>query len=326
MIGAAFRHLGLAVGLAVGMFTSGRAIAADPPAPSERELRVMTFNLWHGGDAGRQPLERTIEVIRAAKADIVGLQETHGYAVDGQRPDHAPKIAAQLGWHVLDQGGATAIISRYRIVRSTPRKCGVTIELPGGQTVHVFNVHLAHAPYQPYQLLKIPYHSAPFIQTADEAVQFAEKARGPAVGRMLDEMRPLLKTGDPVFVTGDFNEPSHLDWTAAAVEAGRCPLVVEWPSTRRIQAERLIDGFRAVRPDPAKDPGYTWTPTTQVDDPKDKHDRIDLVLATRDNVRPIEAQIVGENEQWADIVVENYPSDHRAVVVRFELAPPPAPE
>ena len=46
---------------------------------SAETLRVMTFNLWHGGDAGKQRLTQTLAVIRAAKADIVGLQETGGY-------------------------------------------------------------------------------------------------------------------------------------------------------------------------------------------------------------------------------------------------------
>ena len=61
-------------------------------------VRIMSFNLWHGGDAGQQPLKKTIDVIRAAKADVVGLQETHGHAPEGKpRPDRAAEIASQLG-------------------------------------------------------------------------------------------------------------------------------------------------------------------------------------------------------------------------------------
>ena len=39
-------------------------------------LRVMTFNIWVGGSAGKQPVEQTTKVIRESKADIVGMQET----------------------------------------------------------------------------------------------------------------------------------------------------------------------------------------------------------------------------------------------------------
>ena len=62
--------------------------------PMPETIRVMSFNLWHGGDAGRQPLEQTIAVIQASQADVVGLQETAGLAPEGEpRPDRAPDSA-----------------------------------------------------------------------------------------------------------------------------------------------------------------------------------------------------------------------------------------
>jgi exodeoxyribonuclease III len=299
------------------LFAITSAARADETPPSE--LRVMTFNLWHGGEAGKRPLAKTVEVIRAANADIVGLQETGGLSDKEPRPDNAARIAKTLGWHYVDQGQHTGIISRWPIVETTPRKWGVTIELPGGRRVRVFNVHFNHAPYQPYQLLGIPYADAPFIKTAAEAVAEAKAARGDEVTRLLSELKPAIKGGDPVFVTGDFNEPSHLDWTVAATEAKRCPLSVDWPTTRSVMAAGLIDALRAVRPDPVQDPCCTWTPITQPGDPKDRHDRIDLVLTSCRPEQVLEAKIVGERADAADIVVADYPSDHRAVVVRVGL-------
>ena len=85
----------------------------------------MTFNLWQGGEEGKQPLEQTIKVIQAAKADIVGLQETRGLERDGKRPDNAQRIAKMLDWHYLDQGDGTGVISRHKIAGYTPKKLGV---------------------------------------------------------------------------------------------------------------------------------------------------------------------------------------------------------
>ncbi len=66
-------------------------------------------------------------MIKAAKADVVGLQESHGEERDGVRPDAAAVIAQQLGWHYFDQGDDdTGIISRYKLVGSTPKKWGAT--------------------------------------------------------------------------------------------------------------------------------------------------------------------------------------------------------
>jgi len=289
--------------------------------PAPEVIRVMTFNLWHGGDAGKQPLEQTVAVIKAAKADIVGLQETDGLAPKGQkdRPDNAAKIAAMLGWSYLDQGGRTGIISRFRILGSTPGKWGAKIELSSGQKLYHFNAHLAHAPYQPYQLLRIPYNNAPFLTSAEEAVQAAHQTHGEQIAKLLAEVKAVTPENLPIFITGDFNEPSHLDWTPAAAAAQHCPLAVEWPSTKAIVATGFVDAYRTIHPDPVKARGLTWTPTTQLTDPKDRHDRIDFIFTREQHGKVKSAQIVGEAKESADIIVAPYPSDHRSVVAEIEL-------
>jgi endonuclease/exonuclease/phosphatase family metal-dependent hydrolase len=306
----------------VALFSLLGCFAICPAAISAAEtVRVMTFNLWVGGDAGKQPLSQTAEVIRTAKADLVGLQETAGYEkIKGSgSPDHGRKLAEMLGWHYFDQGERTGILSRFPIVTNTPRKWGVRLRLPSGRDVRMFNAHLSHAPYQPYQLLNIPYANAPFIKSAADAVAEARKARGAQVDRLLAELKPALASGQPVFLTGDFNEPSHLDWTRRAAEAGKCPLAVEYPSTLAVIRAGMRDAFRVAWPDEAAHPGWTWTPTTKPDDPKDRHDRIDFVFFAGPNVTVKRCEIVGEDRQFADLLVQPYPSDHRAVVATAEL-------
>lgn len=287
---------------------------AVPEGLPAETVRVMTFNLWHGGEAGGQPLEQSARAIEAARADVVGLQETHGRERGGVRPDHGAGLAALLGWHYLDQGSRTGILSRWPIARELPRNTGAIVRLPSGRTLHVFNVHLPHAPYQPYQLLRIPYEEAPFLETAEEAVDAARVARGAALEATLHEVRTSLAGGEVVVLAGDFNEPSHRDWTPRAVSAGFAPLVVPYPSTRAVEEAGLRDAFRAVHPDEAARPGWTWTPTTDPGDPKDRHDRIDLVFVGGSRATVERCEIVGERAATADIVVEPWPSDHRAVV------------
>ena len=283
-------------------------------------VRVMSFNIWVGGESGQQPIEQTVEVIKAAKADVVGLQESHGRERDGVRPDSAAVIAEQLGWHYFDQGDDdTGIVSRYKIVDTTPKKWGAKMELPSGKQFWLFNAHFAHAPYQPYQLLKIPYADAPFVDTAEQAVKAACDARESQVKSMLAEIEAVRKDGAPIFITGDFNEPPALDWTEAAHEAGLHPAVVCWPATEMLQEAGFVDAFRKVHPDPVKQPGFTWTVLTKEDDPTDHHDRIDFVFAPRKNVVVKSAEVIGERPERADILVTPYPSDHRAVVVEADL-------
>ncbi|WP_428305152.1 endonuclease/exonuclease/phosphatase family protein [Lacipirellula sp.] len=283
-------------------------------------VRVMSFNIWVGGESGGQPTEQTVAVIKAARADVVGLQESHGREHDGVRRDAAALLAKQLGWNYFDQGDDdTGVISRYKIVGSTPKKWGVEFELPTGERFWLFNAHFAHAPYQPYQLLKIPYADAPFLETAEEAVKSARDARESQVKSMLAEIEAVRGEGKPIFITGDFNEPPALDWTEAAHAVGLHPAVVCWPATAMLQEARFVDAYRTLYPDPVQQPGFTWTVLTAEDDPADHHDRIDFVFATPKDIELKSAEIVGERSERADIVVTPYPSDHRAVVVEAEL-------
>ena len=269
-------------------------------------LVIMSFNILHGGTRRGQPLSQTAAVMQVASPDVVGLQEAGG---------SAEKLAQLLGWDLDRQGGSPAILTRHKIVERY--KGGVRIELDSGRQIRVFNLHLRPAPYQPYQLLRI--RNAPFITTEWEAVDAANRARGGSVAALLEKIGALPDQDMPVFVTGDFNEPSHLDWTDNAASKGLHPIKVAYPASQAMTAAGFSDAWRAVYPDEIDRGGLTWTPVTQPDDPKDHHDRIDYVYFRGKSVEVVDAKIIGENEENADLVVSPYPSDHRAVVATFAI-------
>ncbi len=290
--------------------------------PSQRsqaeQLKVLSFNILHGGDGGGQPLEQTVEVIRKAQPDIVGLQETHGHEVDGVRRDNGQRIADMLGWNYVDQGGRRGVLSRFPLGPTTNRKWGVEVEYAAGKTLLFFNAHFPASPYQPYQILKIPYGDAPFIDTEAQAIEWAKRSRGQHVERLLAEMQQALRHDQPIVLTGDFNEPSFQDWTERAAEAKLCPLKVAYPTTRRITDVGLQDAWRVAHPDEVAQPGWTWTPTTRPDDPQDRHDRIDFVFVRSQGITVSACQRVGEPGN-SEITVQPWPSDHRAVLATIAV-------
>ena len=120
-----------------------------------------------------------------------------------------------------------------------------------------------------------------------------------------------------VVVTGDFNEPSALDWTEAAVAAGQKPVAVDWPFTRALMDAGFTDAYRAVHPDPVARPAYTWTPMYPEEAEDDHPDRIDFVMVRGAEVG--DAWIVGETGPRTDLAVDPWPSDHRAVMAELRF-------
>jgi endonuclease/exonuclease/phosphatase family metal-dependent hydrolase len=307
------------------------ALAVTGPAEAqETELTVMSYNVWGGGANEQKPVDETVAVIRAAGADIIGIQETR-LESDPCTAESCPpvgdsvaaKIAAALGFHHYDQTKvndalwANAVISRYPISGATPNDLGVSIDV-NGRKVLLFNIHLDDAPYQPYQLLGIEYGPYPFFKTAGEAEKAAAETRGPALKLLFDDMAAAGEA-EAAFVTGDFNEPSHRDWTEATVKAGLHPLPVSYPTVKAVEEKGFLDTFRAVFAEAAAKPGFTWTPTTDPNATDDHHDRIDFVLARAAKLEVLSAGIVGEKAPEADIVVTPWPSDHRAVVAKVRF-------
>ncbi len=294
------------------------------PALAETRLTIMSFNVYGGGANDNKPVDETVAVTRRANADTTATRGTRleGDPCDADnckpRGDSVAKaIAEQLGFHFYDQTAenpalwANAILSRYPIGPATKNDLGVEIDVDG-RKVFAFNIHLTDFPYQPYQLLNIEYGPAPYLKTAEEAVAAATAARGPA----LDLLKADLEAaGDaPAFIFGDFNEPSALDWTQAAVDAKLQPLAVEWPTTATIQSWGFTDTYRAANPDVVAKPAFTWTPWGDPKDPEDHQDRIDFAFARAPGLKVESAAVYGEQVPQADVVVDPWPADHRATV------------
>ena len=305
------------------------ALLACPLAQSGgQSLSVLSFNIWGGGLNQGESIAATAAAIRAADADLVGLQEVRAES-DPCTGEHCPAtgeavsmaLARELGYHHYEQRKANdalwanAILSRYPILGASEHDLGVQVDVAGRKVV-LFNIHATDYPYQPYQLLRIPYGAAPFLETAAQAVQSAQQARQGALELLRADL-PFAKDADLVLLTGDFNEPSRHDWTARAAATGRHPMAVEWPLTAAIEQLGFTDAYRAAHPDEVASPGFTWSPLIREGATDDHADRIDYVFVRGPGVKVTDAKVVGEDSAKADLVVNPWPSDHRAVLVEL---------
>jgi hypothetical protein len=159
-----------------------------------------------------------------------------------------------------------------------------------------------------------------------KVLELERTLRVPALHRVLREL-PALSKRMPVFLTGDFNSPSHLDWTQAVADSRpEVPYAVAWPASKALAEAGFGDSYRDAHPDPMADPGYTWSPGGPETQDKDFFDRIDWVLHAG-AATTVDSRLVGErgNPQVDLAVAKPFPTDHRGVVSTFEVTPGLAP-
>ena len=277
------------------------------PSAATAALKVLTINTMFDCQNG---VDAVADVIRSSGADLVGLQES----VRNTRV-----LAKKLGMNWIQQDKRTALLSRFPIESVSSKRYAVTVSLDNGARVAFANAHLTSFPFQSHQLCHLPSGGGPYLDTEEEAIASADKTRGEEVRTMIRESDA---TGLPSIAVGDFNEPSYLDWTTRAAEAGRHPVKVDWPASRQFQQAGYKDSYREIHPDEMTHPGNTWTPDTKPDDPGDHHDRIDFVMYRGEALQLKSVQILGESAEFADVVTTPWPSDHRAVLATFEVAGP----
>ena len=313
VLGAAFAFCGA---LLPG---SGRLAAA--PTPVTTRLKVMNLNIFYGGDELNlqngnwciradgcpETLAQVIEEIRRADPDVVGIEE-------GEH--NACAIALALGWNC---SARMQIVSRLPII-DPPGGNGVYlfVQTAPGKVVAMMNVHLPSDPYGPY--LVRDGGSPEELQALETSVRL------PAIQQQIAILPALLRAGIPVFLTGDFNSPSHHDWTAAvAAVRPEVAFPFDWPVSRALANAGFRDGYRIVHPDPVAVPGFTWSPGGPETVSNDVWDRIDWVLAAG-NAIPVASTVVGEGGfPDAGITIDPYPTDHRGVLSTFDVTPGTTP-
>lgn len=114
------------------------------------ELRVMSWNLWHGGTKVDDHRVKQLKVILETGVDVVGLQGTAGTS--------AQELAEALGWYHHRAGENLGVISRHPITAALGGPdvgfygaAGVRIRISPAHEVDVWTAHLHHTPYGPYE-------------------------------------------------------------------------------------------------------------------------------------------------------------------------------
>lgn len=281
--------------------------APEARAAEPHEISIMAFNIWYGGV--QVDFEAVANAIRTADPDVVAVQEPEG---------NLRRLAEAAGYAYVDE--SLHLMSRFPIFPG--QQDGLRFGYIALDPLHVAAVaglHLTSSPYGPEAVRD--------GASVDEVLTLERETRLPEIEPYVTALGAIAAKGVPTIVLGDFNTPSHQDWTEAAVAAGQVTYAVDWPVTRALADAGFADSYRVMHPDSIAVPGKTWTAGTPPPRirPIETLDRIDMIWSAGP-ATAIASSLVGETGgPDVDIGVDPWSSDHRAVISRFSLTPAPGP-
>ncbi|MGL5681944.1 MAG: endonuclease/exonuclease/phosphatase family protein [Marinifilaceae bacterium] len=324
-------------------------------ACSEKELVVMQLNVWQEGTMVEEGYEMLVNEIAHHKPDFVMLSEVRNYK--GTR--FCDRIVASLkdkgetyySFYSYDSG----LLSKYPIIDSC------TIFPENGDHGSIYKlvckvnkrevaVYTAHLDYQncsyymvrgycgsTWKKLDAPITDIEMLLTNNIASQ-----RDDAINAFIADANVEKAKGRLVLLGGDFNEPSHLDWTEKTANiADHNGVVIPWTVSTLLYDNGFVDSYREYFPCPVSHPGYTypadcggaeikrltWAPLA------DERERIDFIyyfptaglsltdVAVYGPRGSIKNSIRAEEQTQDPFIMPlgEWPSDHKGVIARFKM-------
>ena len=325
------------------LFLLGLISTSELGAQEVVQFRLMTFNILQGGGNaknvgfgnelfGGSRIDEIASAIKLAKADVVGIQE------DCSSKSNVILNKLGDGWY-----RAGKVYSKFpsKLIYSNKDRSleVVDVELSGSRVVRIVNCHWWPNNYGPF-LAQEKLRANPQLDLNNLAKLIEEKGarRGGTRGyrATIETLEDAIEKKRAIFLVGDFNEPSHLDWTEHYAQNGTdrwvdnptgtpLRLPVQWPGSVLLENIGMVDSFRYAHPNEVKKPGNTWTPPYPKETPGRRPygdqvlDRIDRIYHHGNKVKVLSAKVVGEKGEVSDIVIKRrWPSDHRAVVIEYE--------
>lgn len=267
-------------------------------------LRVMVWNIWHGGRRlGKHVgVQRIVETIKESQADVIGLIETYG---------SGEIIADSLGYHFYLISSNLSIMSRYPIKETIKafhsfNFGGAILDVGNNRELVLLNTWLHYLPDYRSRVTKGE-------TTSDKLVEAEKETRHSEIKSILKEIQPIISNYNnaPIIMLGDFNCGSHLDWIEETKNI-HYNYVVEWPVSLEMEKAGFNDSFRELNTNPLLSQGLTWTPRAATSSVKyGVCDRIDYIYY-KGKLNPIESKVI-------DYHPIMFPSDHAAVITVFEM-------
>lgn len=350
------------IGGAIGALASGVASVATTLV---KAVPVLADVIPGAGKIVEHGIEKAVDQALVKPLALLGITQVGAVPVDGivngdegRLKDVVDYMNKAVGsaMYSYTLTGSTGTISKYKMleVKGNGEAGGSSFILDydkDGQVsagdIHVDTIHANDASYA----AALPRGATPDgisvgqVSTDPEVIKSVnlQSGRTAAIEKVMANHESQY-SNLPHLIVGDFNEPSYLDWTEATKnQADHKGVVYPWDTSKALAAGGYTDAFRALYPDPVKNPGYTWGgPADNVGNVSwttaDDRDRIDLILSKGGKdfqLTAISSNVVGSDKYFVEGQIVNKGSgedvllepagpsisDHKGLLTVFKVAP-----
>ncbi len=322
-----------------------------------RELRVLQLNIWQEGTSVPDGYAALVDEIAYADADFVMLSEVRNYRDTRFCDRIVESLRAKGKTYYSFKSKDSGLLSRFPISDSMtifPEKDDhgsmykLVATLPEGQKVSVYTTHLDYRNCAYYRVRG--YDGSTWAELPEPDTDLASILADNVASQRDDAIRLFIvdaardaAAGHLILLGGDFNEPSHLDWTEATKDsADHRGMVVPWTVTTLLDEAGYADAYRVKYPNPVTHPGYTypadcpgaemrqllWAPKA------DERERIDFIFyrpdkrlklkevtifGPRGSVQRGQRMVEDSQDPFLLPLTANWPTDHKGVLATFRV-------
>lgn len=314
-------------------------------------FKVLSLNTWQQGTSVEGGYEALVKIIIASDADVIMLSEIRNYN-NTIFTDQMVQSLKDYGmqFYSFNSGKSPVVLSKFPI-NATPSinstslaKC--IIQLNTNIKVALYAAHLDYTHYacylpRGYDGITWKKLESPVLEVDKILKQNKASQRDEAIEVFIEDALNEKAQENLVFLAGDFNEPSHLDWGQASKNKfDHNGTVVPWNNSITLKENGFVDSYREKYPDPVDYPGLTWPAnndqaelsklawTPEADD----RDRIDFIYYQQNSkislkdiliVGPVGSIVhgkrldsnPGKDTFWTPDGI--WPSDHKGVLATF---------
>lgn len=321
---------------------------------AQTELKVLQWNIWQEGTMVPGGYEAIVSEIARLEPDFVTFSEVRNY--------HQTRFCDRIATSLREKGKTyysfysydSGLLSKHPITDSTtvfPEKNDHgsiyrMVASVNGQQIAVYTAHLDYLSDAYYNVRGYDgstWKEIPIPETVQEVLAINDASqRDDAIREFVKAAKKDIAEGRMVILGGDFNEPSHLDWTRETKDLyDHNGLIVPWTVPLILDNNGFVDAYRTLYPNVLDYPGFTFpsdnekVPTQKLTwAPKsDERDRIDYIFYyPHPQLELKNAAIFGpqgsivknqrETETSKDPFIEpldTWPTDHKGVFVTFLL-------